>query len=81
MNDLNNATPCNIIQALIYRKYQRRIHHACITLHTSRYLNHLPKQTTNVNYPCLNQLSNIFVKTMSKCLCQNVYVKCQSCNV
>ena len=73
LNDLNNATTCNIIQALIYNKYQRRIHHACITLHTSRYLNHLPKQTTNVNCPCLNHLPNVFVKTMSKCLCRNVY--------
>ncbi|MFS7889675.1 hypothetical protein Hanom_Chr00s000004g01609771 [Helianthus anomalus] len=38
LNDLNNATTCNIIQALIYKKYQRRIHHACIILHTPRYL-------------------------------------------
>ncbi|KAJ0448271.1 hypothetical protein HanLR1_Chr17g0673371 [Helianthus annuus] len=64
LNDLNNATTCNTIQALIYRKYQWRIHHACIILHTSRCLNHLPKQTTNANCPCLNHLSNVFVKAM-----------------
>ncbi|MFS8003693.1 hypothetical protein Hanom_Chr13g01216851 [Helianthus anomalus] len=43
LNDLNNATTCNIIQALIYRKYHRRIHHACIILHAYRYLSHLNK--------------------------------------
>ncbi|KAJ0786265.1 hypothetical protein HanOQP8_Chr02g0053371 [Helianthus annuus] len=80
----------NIIQTLIYRKYQRRIHHVCIILHTPRYLNHLPKQTTNVNMFMFNQMSKCLcekpcltssvnyvmsVKT-SKCLCQ-----CQSCRV
>ena len=48
MNDLNNATPCNIIRALIYRKYHRRIHHACIILHTYRYLNHLNKPPKHI---------------------------------
>ncbi|KAJ0467053.1 hypothetical protein HanIR_Chr14g0678971 [Helianthus annuus] len=43
LNDLSNATTCNMIQTLIYRKYQRRIHHTCIILHTSRYLSHLNK--------------------------------------
>ena len=28
-----------MLKTLIYRKYQRRIHHAFITLHPSRYLN------------------------------------------
>ncbi|MFS7997083.1 hypothetical protein Hanom_Chr12g01137571 [Helianthus anomalus] len=51
-NDLNNATICNIIKALIYRKYQRRIHHAFIILHTPPYVNHL-SLTTKLS--CLNQ--------------------------
>ncbi|MFS8011973.1 hypothetical protein Hanom_Chr14g01315291 [Helianthus anomalus] len=46
LDDLDNAITCNIMQAFIYRKYQRRIHHVCIILHTPRYSNHLPKPTT-----------------------------------
>ena len=59
MNDLNNATPCNIIQALIYRKYQRRIHHACIILHMPRYLNHLLKP--NHQDEMFNNGRNVYV--------------------
>uniref|UniRef100_A0A251RYW2 Uncharacterized protein n=1 Tax=Helianthus annuus TaxID=4232 RepID=A0A251RYW2_HELAN len=40
MNNLSNAMICNIIQTLIYKKYQRRIYHVCIILLTSRYLSH-----------------------------------------
>ncbi|MFS7952662.1 hypothetical protein Hanom_Chr07g00609471 [Helianthus anomalus] len=36
-SDLNNATMSNKIRALIYKKYQRRIHHALIVLHSYRY--------------------------------------------
>ena len=59
MNDSNNATTCNIIQALIYRKYQRRIHHACITLHTPRYLSHLNKTNHQCKLPMSKSLSNV----------------------
>ncbi|MFS7997082.1 hypothetical protein Hanom_Chr12g01137561 [Helianthus anomalus] len=51
-NDLNNATACNIIKTLIYRKYQWCILHAFIILHTPRYVNHL-SLTTKLS--CLNQ--------------------------
>ena len=37
-SDLDNATIYNVLKALKYRKYQRRIHHAFNTLHPPRYL-------------------------------------------
>ncbi|MFS7928541.1 hypothetical protein Hanom_Chr04g00321971 [Helianthus anomalus] len=58
LNDLNNATTCNIIQALIYRKYQWCIHHACISL---------LKSLTQTNHQCKLPMSKPFVK----CLCEN----------
>ena len=37
-SELNNDTQCNMIEALIYKMYQRRIYHAYIMLHPSHYL-------------------------------------------
>ena len=69
MNDLNNATPCNIIQALIYRKYQRRIHHACIILHTPRYLITYSNQT--IKMKCLTTVE-MFMYSQMVTTVQNV---------
>ena len=61
---------CNTIQTLIYRKYQRRIHHACIILHTPRYLITYSNQT--IKMKCLTTVEMFMYSQMS-------IVKCNPC--
>ena len=60
----------NTIQTLIYRKYQRRIHHACIILHTPRYLITYSNQT--IKMKCLTIVEMFMYSQM-------FIVKCKSC--
>ncbi|KAJ0441713.1 hypothetical protein HanIR_Chr16g0800891 [Helianthus annuus] len=58
------------MQTLIYRKYQRRIHHACIILHTPRYLIIYSNQT--IKMKCLTTEEMFMYSQMS-------IVNCKSC--
>ena len=46
-SELNNDTQCNMIESLIYKKYQRRIYHDSIILHPSHYLITTQNQSFN----------------------------------